>query len=148
MIPYEEALSAVLSHTQPLAETKMTLEDALGHALAQEVAARFDMPAFDNSAMDGFGVRALSWVAHRLTPEKAPWVEISPAKFPHVNISKTKFSLQEYDTTISPFWQGAILTKMKPVYICVHLWFQLCRFSCAIKGNIKVRVAEQPDRRS
>src|SRR5581483_10212868 len=36
----------------------LTLADALGHALAQDVIAPIDVPPFDRSNVDGFAVRA------------------------------------------------------------------------------------------
>jgi len=57
MIPFEEAISAVLSQARPLETKDVPLSEALGHALAQDALATLDMPNFSNSAMDGFGVR-------------------------------------------------------------------------------------------
>lgn len=57
MISYEQALSLILSHAQPLGIENTPLSDMLGRALAHPVVASADMPGFDNSAVDGFGVR-------------------------------------------------------------------------------------------
>ncbi len=56
MIDLDEARSAVLDHAEPLPATKATLESALGCVLALPVCTMLDMPSFDNSAVDGFGV--------------------------------------------------------------------------------------------
>ncbi len=58
MIPFVEALSTVLAQSQPLeaVETPPLLE-CLGRTLAQDVAARENIPITDNSAMDGYAVR-------------------------------------------------------------------------------------------
>lgn len=58
MIPFTDALSTVLAQSQPLeaVETPPLLE-ALGRTLAQDVAARENIPISDNSAMDGYAVR-------------------------------------------------------------------------------------------
>ncbi|MFN3599258.1 MAG: gephyrin-like molybdotransferase Glp [Aquificaceae bacterium] len=58
LTPYEKALELVLKETETLPKEKVQLWDALGRVLAQEVFADRDSPAFDNSAMDGYGVRA------------------------------------------------------------------------------------------
>ena len=55
---FEHARALVLEHAQPLAPQSVALGEALGRVLAEEVRAPEDVPAFDNSAMDGFAVRA------------------------------------------------------------------------------------------
>jgi len=57
MISFQDALTLVLSHARPLETTSVPLEGCYGHCLAEPVAARMDLPRFDNSAMDGFGVK-------------------------------------------------------------------------------------------
>jgi molybdopterin molybdotransferase len=57
MISFEDALSLVLSHARPLATVSVPIAQCYGHCLAEPVAARMDLPPFDNSAMDGFGVK-------------------------------------------------------------------------------------------
>jgi len=57
MIPFEDALSLVLSHTQPLEAIMVPLDQSFGFCLAKPINARMDLPRFDNSAMDGFGVK-------------------------------------------------------------------------------------------
>ena len=56
-MPYEEALSVVLSHCPTLPTEKVYLLDALGRVLAEDVLSEEDRPSFDNSAMDGYAVR-------------------------------------------------------------------------------------------
>lgn len=56
MIDLNEARSAVLDHAEPLPATKTTIESALGCVLALPVRTTLDLPPFDNSAVDGFGV--------------------------------------------------------------------------------------------
>lgn len=58
LIDYEGARELVLEHARALAPEPVALRDALGRVLAEEVRAASDVPAFDNSAMDGFAVRA------------------------------------------------------------------------------------------
>lgn len=58
MPAFEEARSIVLENIIPLESQLVPLHDALGRAAAEDIAAAWDMPACDNSAMDGFAVRA------------------------------------------------------------------------------------------
>ncbi|MDD3824480.1 MAG: molybdopterin molybdotransferase MoeA [Anaerolineae bacterium] len=58
MISVEEALAEILSHVRPLNPERVAILDALGRVLAEEVVSDIDIPPFDNSAMDGYAVRA------------------------------------------------------------------------------------------
>lgn len=58
MINIKEALERVLAEAKPLAPEEKPLPEILGQALAEDVFAPHDIPPFDNSAMDGFAVRA------------------------------------------------------------------------------------------
>jgi molybdopterin molybdotransferase len=57
MISLEEALDKILSHIQPLGTEKVSLTDALGRVLAEDIYAPRDIPPLDNSGMDGYAVR-------------------------------------------------------------------------------------------
>ncbi len=63
MIPFAEALETVLAHAEPLGVERVRLRRLLGRVLAEPVVARAALPRFDNSAVDGFGVRVAD-VAH------------------------------------------------------------------------------------
>ena len=55
----EAALALLLQQARPVAGTQaVALADALGRVLAEPVASPIDQPAWDNSAMDGYAVRA------------------------------------------------------------------------------------------
>jgi molybdopterin molybdotransferase len=58
LIEIEEARRLVLERASPLPAEQVPLRDALGRVLAVEVGAADPVPGFDNSAMDGFAVRA------------------------------------------------------------------------------------------
>ncbi len=58
MISVEEALERILSHVQRLEPEERPILDSLGQVLAEEVTASFDIPQLDNTAMDGYAVRA------------------------------------------------------------------------------------------
>ncbi|MEV7692588.1 gephyrin-like molybdotransferase Glp [Microbacterium sp. NPDC089189] len=53
----EEQLADVLATSAPLPHEELPLAAAAGRTTAVPVAARVDIPVFDNSAMDGFAVR-------------------------------------------------------------------------------------------
>jgi molybdopterin molybdotransferase len=57
MISVEEALQQVLQHASPLGRQQLDLLSALGRICAEDVLARRALPAFDNSAMDGYAVQ-------------------------------------------------------------------------------------------
>ncbi|HEY8719155.1 gephyrin-like molybdotransferase Glp [Pengzhenrongella sp.] len=54
----EEHLAAALALAQPLATHEVSLDEALGLVLAQDITSSTALPRFDNSAMDGYAVRA------------------------------------------------------------------------------------------
>ena len=58
MIPWEQAVATIERELAPLATERVSLLDALGRALAEPVAVPSDLPAWDNSAMDGYALRA------------------------------------------------------------------------------------------
>src|SRR3954469_11588720 len=58
MIPVEEAQERVLAEVQPLGTEQVAFTDALGRVLREDVRARVDVPQGDNTAMDGYAVRA------------------------------------------------------------------------------------------
>lgn len=53
-----EAVERVRSATSPSTAEEVALSAALGRVPAADVTSREAVPAFDNSAMDGFAVRA------------------------------------------------------------------------------------------
>lgn len=59
LLALDDALAALLATAQPLREIEpVPLDEADGRVLAQALQAAFDVPGFDNSAMDGYAVRA------------------------------------------------------------------------------------------
>jgi molybdopterin molybdotransferase len=54
----EEHLAAVLASVSPLPPARLALSECLGLVLCEDVRSRVDLPGFDNSAMDGYAVRA------------------------------------------------------------------------------------------
>jgi len=58
MISVEEALDKVLSYVDVLESERKPILDCLGQVLAEDVYSTIDIPPLDNSAMDGFALRA------------------------------------------------------------------------------------------
>jgi molybdopterin molybdotransferase len=58
MISADEALAQVLGSVAILGIERVPLRNALGRILAEEIRSDRDIPGFDNSAMDGYAVRA------------------------------------------------------------------------------------------
>jgi molybdopterin molybdotransferase len=54
----DQALQIVLENVVPLGIERVSILSALGRTLAEEVHSPRDIPGFDNSAMDGYAVRA------------------------------------------------------------------------------------------
>ncbi|MFT3897809.1 MAG: molybdopterin molybdotransferase MoeA [Thermomonas sp.] len=58
MIGIEDAIARVRAAARPVPVERLSLADARGRVLAQDVVAAMSLPPFDNSAMDGFALRA------------------------------------------------------------------------------------------
>ncbi|MEM8662412.1 MAG: hypothetical protein AAGF35_16120 [Pseudomonadota bacterium] len=59
LLPLEEALTRVLSAAKPCQTTQeLALADALDKVLAEDVISEINVPGDDNSAMDGYALRA------------------------------------------------------------------------------------------
>jgi molybdopterin molybdotransferase len=58
MISVEEALEKVLSYVEVLQPEQKPILDCLGQVLAEDVYSTIDIPPLDNSAMDGYALRA------------------------------------------------------------------------------------------
>jgi molybdopterin molybdotransferase len=78
----EQARRLVLAAVRPLAAETVELSDALGRALAEDVAAEQPVPAFDGSAMDGFAVRAADLASAAESPITLAVIDESRAGAP------------------------------------------------------------------
>ncbi|MBI1921987.1 MAG: molybdopterin molybdotransferase MoeA [Geobacter sp.] len=63
MPTFEEARKIILDSVSPLGVERVSLLDAVGRVIAEDITAPWDMPLCDNSAMDGFAVRAADCAA-------------------------------------------------------------------------------------
>ncbi len=58
LISADQALRTILDNVAPLGIERVSIREALGRVLAQEIRSTRDIPGFDNSAMDGYAVRS------------------------------------------------------------------------------------------
>ncbi len=58
MPTYDEARQIILGSVQPLGAERVQILEALGRVLAEDIIAPWEMPFCNNSAMDGYAVRA------------------------------------------------------------------------------------------
>lgn len=56
MISYDQARRLILQEATPLPQARVRIDNLLNSFLSQPVTAKFALPRFDNSAVDGFGV--------------------------------------------------------------------------------------------
>ena len=64
MKPLDEALTELLARALPLPGFEaVSTFDADGRVLAQDLVSSLDVPALDNSSMDGYAVRCADWPA-------------------------------------------------------------------------------------
>ena len=58
MISVEDALNTILPHINILGTERVGIQDSLGAVLSEDITAPFNVPPLDNSAMDGYAVKA------------------------------------------------------------------------------------------
>lgn len=58
MLSFDQARLTILEKCKPVGIEKVGLLDAVGRVLAEDIAAPWDMPQWNNSAMDGYAVRS------------------------------------------------------------------------------------------
>ncbi|QCX28545.1 gephyrin-like molybdotransferase Glp [Nocardioides jishulii] len=85
----DELVSRIVSSVSPLADFPLPLMEAFGMAIAEDVVAEVALPSFDNSAMDGYAVRAADVAgATADAPVRLPVVgEISAGRAAHLALS-------------------------------------------------------------
>src|ERR1700685_4359165 len=76
MISADQALQIVLENVAPLGVERIPILDALGRVLAENISSAREIPGCDNSAMDGYAVRAADLAkASEANPVKLKVVE-------------------------------------------------------------------------
>src|SRR6478735_1973029 len=58
MIPVKEALSIILEQSRNFGSTSVSINDATGRVLAEDIYTDRDYPPFNRAAMDGFALRS------------------------------------------------------------------------------------------
>ncbi|MDR3418186.1 MAG: molybdopterin molybdotransferase MoeA [Nevskia sp.] len=87
MIPLEQALDAYPLNLHPLPAEDVPLAAALNRVLAEPAVAATDLPRFDQSAMDGYALRAADTAqASAAAPTRLP-VSVRLAAGPHENLA-------------------------------------------------------------
>lgn len=88
MLGVDQAREQILAAVEPLEPTSVSLLDALGLVLAEDVVAASDIPPFRNSAMDGYAVRSADTrgASHGQLVELAVIAEIPAGYSPQVEI--------------------------------------------------------------
>lgn len=72
LLPVEEAIEQLLAQAPPPPPTEViALAEALGRVTAEEVFSPIDLPGWDNSAMDGYALRAFD------VPEQGGYLEVA-----------------------------------------------------------------------
>lgn len=59
MVSFEEARNLILSSVAAVGTERVPLLDSVGRVLTEDMAAPWDMPSWDNSAMDGYAVNSV-----------------------------------------------------------------------------------------
>ena len=57
MVTVDEALNKILSNVYPLGSEKVSILDALGRVISEDIQANRNIPPLDNSAMDGYALK-------------------------------------------------------------------------------------------
>ncbi|MCM2381364.1 molybdopterin molybdotransferase MoeA [Pseudomonas marginalis] len=72
LLPVEEAIAQLLAQAPPPPSTEVIpLAQALGRVIAEDVFSPLDLPGWDNSAMDGYALRAFD------VPEQGGYLEVA-----------------------------------------------------------------------
>src|SRR5512145_2327809 len=74
MISVEEARNRILDAFSPLGLEKVNILDALGRVIGEDVCAGRSIPPKDNSAMDGYALRAAD--TRGASPEKPIFLDV------------------------------------------------------------------------
>ena len=75
LLSLDDARAQMLDGLEPLPAEEVALDDALGRVLAELIISRLTLPPWDNSAMDGFAVRAADIAG--ATPKRQPVLQVT-----------------------------------------------------------------------
>src|SRR5664279_5259790 len=65
MITVEEAKKIIQGQVSPLSPVQLILSEATGMVLAMDIFADIDIPAFEQSSMDGYAFSFSGWKLHK-----------------------------------------------------------------------------------
>lgn len=90
MISVEEALERIMSLVQELQGEEKSLINSLGQVLAEDIYAPFDVPPYDNSAMDGYAVQSSSTVGANFEKPKNMWIngEVAAGQISNIEVKQ------------------------------------------------------------
>ena len=95
MISVEDSLNEILSFIESLKPEEKPILDCLGQVLAEEICSKIDVPPLDNSAMDGFAVRAEdTYGASETSPILLPVIDQVAAGYLSSNKVKAKTAIR------------------------------------------------------
>ena len=89
MISVEEALRRILATINLLEIEEKPVLDALGQVVAEDVVSNIDIPPLDNTAMDGYAVRAADTDD---ASEQSPSRSASSASWPQATSSAARWN--------------------------------------------------------
>jgi molybdopterin molybdotransferase len=80
MVTFQEALDLIAKNTDLLDSEKAPYEECFGRVLVSDIKAPYSIPSFNNSAMDGYAVRAIDLVnASQTSPKELTIKSLSAA---------------------------------------------------------------------
>jgi molybdopterin molybdotransferase len=88
MLSVEEARETILSHITPLPMEEVGIDNLLGRTIAEDVEAWIDNPPFDNSAVDGYAVRADDVKPDRIPARLKQIGELGAGQWPYFVIDE------------------------------------------------------------
>ncbi len=137
MLSVTEAQQAILARIKRLEPETVMLLDALGRVLAEDVVSDIDLPPFNNSAMDGYAVRAADVVgASPARPVRLPVIADIPAGHP------TEVELQA--GTVARITTGAMLPRGADAVVPVEDTDDGARGSSTLLEFVSIQKAARP----
>jgi molybdopterin molybdotransferase len=103
MLKVEEALKIILDNIKILSAEEVNILDSLDRVLAEDIYSEIDIPAFDNSAMDGYAVRSLDTDGASFdSPKILEVIEDIPAGCVPKKRGNSRFCIKNYDRSTNP----------------------------------------------
>ncbi len=97
MLGVDDALRLILAEFSPLPRIQVSLLDAAGLVLAEDVVADTPVPPFQNSAMDGYALRSVDTVSCHPQRDRH-----NSGRQRHATSNQRRRSRQDYDGRANP----------------------------------------------